>query len=276
MTTTAVAPLATPAAPATPAAATASASASRYGFGDDGFTFGDFLDIINPLQHIPVVGTIYRAITGDTMEAGSEIAGGALYGGPIGALLSVADVAFTAETGKPIDETMLAWVGIGGDDAPAAVAHNPPAPSVTAPAMATSAPVARTALATRAFPAATTRIVPLANYAQPPVAAAPATAPEQPEPRAATHAPTPLAPAASAQAETAPPAPPPAPPAAASPATPAAAAMPTLEGADALLQALRDSGVDPASAARAAAAYRATSAMQTPLVRPVGDTQSAR
>ena len=68
-----------PAAPTPPAAATqATGGASRYGFGDDGFTFGDFLDIVNPLQHIPIVGTIYRAITGDTMEAGSEIAGGRL------------------------------------------------------------------------------------------------------------------------------------------------------------------------------------------------------
>ena len=25
------------------------------------FSFGDFLDIINPLQHIPIIGTIYRA-----------------------------------------------------------------------------------------------------------------------------------------------------------------------------------------------------------------------
>ncbi len=29
-------------------------------FGEDGFTFLDFIDIINPLQHIPVIGTIDR------------------------------------------------------------------------------------------------------------------------------------------------------------------------------------------------------------------------
>ena len=44
-------------------------------FGDDGFTFLDFLDIINPLQHIPVVSTIYRDLTGDTLDYGSRVAG---------------------------------------------------------------------------------------------------------------------------------------------------------------------------------------------------------
>ncbi|MBT5013959.1 MAG: hypothetical protein HON02_05865, partial [Rhodospirillaceae bacterium] len=36
-----------------------------HAFGADGFTFLDFLDIINPLQHIPVVGSLYRDMTGD-------------------------------------------------------------------------------------------------------------------------------------------------------------------------------------------------------------------
>ncbi|MDP6473864.1 MAG: hypothetical protein QF894_03030 [Alphaproteobacteria bacterium] len=36
-------------------------------FGADGFGFDDFLDLINPLQHIPIISTIYREITGDTI-----------------------------------------------------------------------------------------------------------------------------------------------------------------------------------------------------------------
>ena len=44
-------------------------------FGQDGMTFLDFLDIINPLQHIPLVSTIYRKITGDTIDPASRIAG---------------------------------------------------------------------------------------------------------------------------------------------------------------------------------------------------------
>ena len=35
-------------------------------FGSDGFSFLDVLDIINPLQHLPVISTLYRQVTGDT------------------------------------------------------------------------------------------------------------------------------------------------------------------------------------------------------------------
>ena len=61
-------------------------------FGKDGFTFFDFLDIINPLQHIPVISTIYRAITGDQIDPGSRIAGASLFGGPLGGALASMDV----------------------------------------------------------------------------------------------------------------------------------------------------------------------------------------
>lgn len=53
-------------------------------FGDDGISFGDFVDIINPLQHIPIISSIYRSLTGDEISPASRLAGGALYGGPIG------------------------------------------------------------------------------------------------------------------------------------------------------------------------------------------------
>ena len=34
-------------------------------WGEDGLQFGDVLDSINPLQHIPLVSSLYREITGD-------------------------------------------------------------------------------------------------------------------------------------------------------------------------------------------------------------------
>lgn len=49
-------------------------------------SFGEFLSGLNPLQHIPVVGTIYRAITGDVPPAVMRVAGGFLLGGPVGAI----------------------------------------------------------------------------------------------------------------------------------------------------------------------------------------------
>src|SRR3546814_13010283 len=72
-------------------------------FGKEGFSFGDFLDIINPLQHIPIVSPIYRAITGDTIQPGSRIAGDTLFGGPIGLVGGVTDAMVPASPGKDID-----------------------------------------------------------------------------------------------------------------------------------------------------------------------------
>ncbi|MDE1938777.1 MAG: hypothetical protein KGI68_07140 [Alphaproteobacteria bacterium] len=89
-----------------PATAITSAQSSD----SSGFSFGDLLDIINPLQHIPVVSTIYRAITGDQIGTPEKIAGDTLYGGVIGFIASVADSAFQAITGKNVGDTVLAFL----------------------------------------------------------------------------------------------------------------------------------------------------------------------
>jgi hypothetical protein len=97
--------------PALPQAqASASASAASAPATHSGFTFHDFLSIINPLQHLPVIGTIYRAITGDTIGVPEKIAGDALYGGLWGAVSSVADAAFQAVTGKDFGDTVLGFL----------------------------------------------------------------------------------------------------------------------------------------------------------------------
>lgn len=96
-------------------------------FGPGGFKFSDFLDIINPLQHIPIVSTVYRALTGDQIEAGSRMAGGALFGGPIGLAVSVVSAMVNESTGKDPGEHAMAMLGIdlGGEKQPAtAVAAN--------------------------------------------------------------------------------------------------------------------------------------------------------
>lgn len=66
-------------------------------FGEDGFSFGDILDIINPLQHIPVISSIYRKISGDVIAPSMQIAGDALFGGPIGAAISIAKEAIKSQ-----------------------------------------------------------------------------------------------------------------------------------------------------------------------------------
>ncbi len=53
-------------------------------FGDEGMTLADFFSVINPLQHLPLVGALYREITGDTIKPGARVLGGLLFGGPMG------------------------------------------------------------------------------------------------------------------------------------------------------------------------------------------------
>jgi hypothetical protein len=102
---------------------------------DDGFTFGDFLDIINPLQHIPIISTIYRRLTGDTIKPFERLAGDTLYGGLWGAVSSAANIAFEQITGKDFGDTALALV-LGDDkDKTTAIASASPAQQV-----ATAAP----------------------------------------------------------------------------------------------------------------------------------------
>ena len=58
--------------------------------------FGALLHNLNPLQYMPVVGTIYRLVTGDQpspeWRLGGAIATGALMGGPLGIITSVIGV----------------------------------------------------------------------------------------------------------------------------------------------------------------------------------------
>lgn len=79
---------------------------------DDGFSFGDVIDIINPLQHLPVIGTLYRKITGDTIGSFSSLVGGTLFGGPIGAISSGINLALKEGTGKDIAENAMSLVGL--------------------------------------------------------------------------------------------------------------------------------------------------------------------
>ncbi len=89
----------TPTAPSSALALQADQSASEKAE-DESFGFFDFLDIINPLQHIPIVSSIYRGITGDKIGPAAEVLGGALFGGPLGAAAGVASAVITHETGK--------------------------------------------------------------------------------------------------------------------------------------------------------------------------------
>jgi len=89
---------------------------------DDGFSFDDFLDIINPLQHLPVISTIYRHITGDTIKPLEQIAGDTLFGGLTGLASSVANYAFQKVAGESLGDMVYAFVTGEDDSKPTAVA----------------------------------------------------------------------------------------------------------------------------------------------------------
>ncbi|QBQ56175.1 hypothetical protein [Nitrosococcus wardiae] len=77
-------------------------------FGEDGLTFGDLLDVVNPLHHLPVVGSLYRELSGDTIDPASRVAGSALLGGPIGAAVAAANVVLEHFSGDDIEGHVVA------------------------------------------------------------------------------------------------------------------------------------------------------------------------
>lgn len=126
----------------TPGAMTPMPAPSSSGDGE-GF-FHHLWNVINPLQHLPVVGTIYRAVTGEHIGSIEKIAGDTLYGGLWGGITSVADVAFESITGKSAEDTVLAWfkpedagVGVAGARVQPRMAVNAPLPSANMPSLPT-------------------------------------------------------------------------------------------------------------------------------------------
>lgn len=115
------------------AAAASAARATAAGTEDDSLSFGDVLDIVNPLQHFPIVGTLYRAVTGDTIKTLPKIAGDALFGGIPGLASSVADSIFQKITGKNVGDTVLAFVEDTFSSGDTRVADNAPAPNIQTP-----------------------------------------------------------------------------------------------------------------------------------------------
>jgi hypothetical protein len=81
-------------------------------WGEDGFSFGDILDTLNPLQHLPIVSTLYRAFTGDAIAPAPRVLGDALFGGPIGAATGVVNAALKYLSGKDVGEYMLTLLPI--------------------------------------------------------------------------------------------------------------------------------------------------------------------
>ncbi|MGI4954054.1 MAG: hypothetical protein ACRYGM_19805 [Janthinobacterium lividum] len=105
---------------ATPAAPPVASPAATKAEAGGGFSFHELLSELNPLQYLPVIGTIYRSVTGDTIPESARIAGSlvvsGLTGGPIGLALNVAFLGLQKATGidpEAMGSTMLASLGLG-------------------------------------------------------------------------------------------------------------------------------------------------------------------
>lgn len=77
---------------------------------NDEFGFGDLIDIVNPLHHIPVVGHVYREISGDEIKPIGNIVGGAVFGGPLGVAAGLINTVIQEETGQDAAGNAIAMV----------------------------------------------------------------------------------------------------------------------------------------------------------------------
>lgn len=149
---------------AQPQPASSAGSGSETPAAETEFTFDDFLDIINPLQHIPLVSILYRELTGDEIHGASRIIGGLLYGGPLGFIGGIVNAVAEEATGRDIADNAIAALFGESEDAPAtavaeadagAAPHGPRATEGSAPFAATQAAGATAAAARAAGPTVT-------------------------------------------------------------------------------------------------------------------------
>ncbi len=86
-----------------PAGAPGSAAASGAG---QGLQFSDIIDVVNPLQHIPGVSELYRALTNDQISEGARFAGNALYGVALGGPIGLAGMTAYSLAGSAVESVM--------------------------------------------------------------------------------------------------------------------------------------------------------------------------
>jgi len=123
--------------------------------------FIDVLSALNPLQYLPVVGTIYRAVTGDTIPEALRLGGSllvsGLISGPIGIVTTAAMEIAEKITGidpDRIGRTLLADIGVGKPAQANAPASTAAATTPTASGPATPAPTQATPAAAAPAPPA--------------------------------------------------------------------------------------------------------------------------
>ncbi|MFM8988916.1 MAG: hypothetical protein ACKOUS_04480, partial [Alphaproteobacteria bacterium] len=120
--------------------------------------FRDLLASLNPLQHIPVIGAIYRHVTGEKAHPAAQVVGGLVFGGPIGMMLAALGATVEQATGK--SPLQIALDVVRGTE-PLAVAAAPAQEQAEATATVSAQEDAGTSA---------TRQAPAGEQAQPPAA----------------------------------------------------------------------------------------------------------
>ncbi len=87
-----------------------STNLQMFGAEDGEPSFWDFVDVINPLQHLPVISTLYRDITGDKIGVGARLVGGALFGGVLGLGAATANCLLEESSGRDLGGHALAML----------------------------------------------------------------------------------------------------------------------------------------------------------------------
>lgn len=105
---------------------------------DAGDFFDTLLDIINPLQHIPLVSSLYRELTGDEIEPAARLVGGAVFGGPVGFASATANAVLEQASGRDVFGHAIDMVTGGGEEA--ALEAGAPAPDTTISTAAAPSP----------------------------------------------------------------------------------------------------------------------------------------
>jgi hypothetical protein len=112
---------------------------------DESASLKDWLSAINPLHHLPIVGSIYRELTGEVIKPTMRVLGGALFGGPIGLVTSVANAIIEQVSGRDVGGHVMAMLAPSTPDVAVVVAANEAPPATELNAIAPAAQAAATA-----------------------------------------------------------------------------------------------------------------------------------
>ena len=101
-------------------------------------TWSDVVDAVNPLHQLPVIGDVYRAITGEKISGMARVAGGFIFGGIAGGLVAALTAAYAEanDDQSPGEQLVSQLLGATPDTEEMAVAETEPSASQPEPQLA--------------------------------------------------------------------------------------------------------------------------------------------